>query len=130
MQIETNVALDETTVIVDKQVEGTTAVISVRRYALVGSGGWTVTAEVDPADPAVFDDIWMSGDFGDGAWFADVGSQESVTAEPFVVMLSSKSQARWYRLGPWGINGSDPSRILLSRSVTDGLEIAAIDAPT
>lgn len=128
MEIETGVPLDDTTIRVDKTVDGSTATVSVDREALLDFGRWTIIEEVDPASVASRGS-GRAGNLGDGAWFSDVASDDPVTAQPFIVLLSSHGDTRWYRLGPWAINSVDSGPIVLSRTTAAGLEIAVIEVP-
>ena len=128
MEIETGVALDDTTIHIDKTVDGSTATVTIQRLALQDSGTWTIVEDVDSAS-AASRGTGRAGNLGDGAWFSDVASDDPVTAEPFIVLLSSHGDTRWYRLGPWAISSVDSGRIVLSRTTSAGLEIAVIEVP-
>jgi hypothetical protein len=127
MEIETNVALDETSLHVDVSADEGTSVVSVQRLGILDSGAWTVIEEVDPARESPRGTP-RSGLFGDGAWLVDVAADDPVLAQPFLVLLSIESASRWYRLGPWQLNASDSQRLVFSRTIVDGLQIAVLDS--
>ncbi|MCB9395169.1 MAG: hypothetical protein H6514_16045 [Acidimicrobiaceae bacterium] len=127
MDIETNVALDETSVEAVKRVDGGRATVTVDRSDLLGSTQWIVNVEQDDSDGGA-PELQRFGPFGDGAWFADVTVRDVATFDPFVAVLPADSSPHWFRLGEWRLQASDNRMILFTHATPAGIEIAALMA--